>query len=168
MTTSGGCQCGAVRYAFEGAVELPHLCHCRMCQKASGNYFLPLGGVRRSDLRFTRGEVAWFQSSEPVRRGFCHDCGTPLLFDTLGWPGINIVLGSLDDPAAVWPDQQFGTEARMPWFHELPGLPGRATEEDEEQDGASLDDIRATNRQHPDHDTRDWPPEGWPATARSR
>lgn len=32
---SGGCQCGAVRYRFNG--EVPghsRLCHCRMCQKA--------------------------------------------------------------------------------------------------------------------------------------
>ena len=161
MTTTGGCQCGAVRYAFDRPIELPHICHWRMCQKASGNYFMPLGGVRRSDLRFTRGEPAWFQSSGPVRRGFCRECGTPLLFDTEGYEGINITLGSLDDPAATWPEDQFGTEARMPWFHELPGLPGRETEEDMEQDGARIDAIRATNRQHPDHDTGTWPPEGW-------
>jgi hypothetical protein len=38
---SGGCQCGAVRYRAAGAIGYPHLCHCRMCQKASGNYALP-------------------------------------------------------------------------------------------------------------------------------
>ncbi|MGG2476082.1 GFA family protein, partial [Rhizobium sp. BR5] len=37
-----GCQCGAVRYRIEGGLRYPHLCHCRMCQKASGNYFMPL------------------------------------------------------------------------------------------------------------------------------
>jgi hypothetical protein len=40
---TGGCQCGAVRYRIEGELEYPHLCHCRMCQKAAGNYFMPLG-----------------------------------------------------------------------------------------------------------------------------
>ena len=155
--TSGGCQCGAVRYAFDRAIEKPHICHCRMCQKASGNYFVPLGGVLRTDLRITRGEVAWFHSSDPVRRGFCRDCGTPLMFDPIGWKGVFVTLGSLDDPSATWPEEQFGTEARMPWFHELPGLPGEETEADEVQDGTTLSEIRATNHQHPDHDTERWP-----------
>ena len=156
--TTGGCQCGAVRYAFPGALHDPHICHCRMCQKASGNYFLPLGGVLKRDLVITRGEVAWYCSSDPVRRGFCRDCGTPLLFDPLEWEGVCVTLGSLDDPAAVAPENQYGTEARMPWFHNLPGLPGRETEEDEQQDGTEISAIRETNRQHPDHDTAAWPP----------
>ena len=36
---TGGCQCGAVRYALLAAPSEPHLCHCRMCQKAFGSYF---------------------------------------------------------------------------------------------------------------------------------
>ncbi len=53
---SGGCQCGAVRYQVTGEVGHPHLCHCRMCQKASGNFFLPLIGAAKSDFEWTRGE----------------------------------------------------------------------------------------------------------------
>ena len=155
---TGGCQCGAVRYAVSGEVRDPHLCHCRMCQKAAGNYFMPLGAVSRDDLAITRGEVTWYHSSDPVRRGFCRECGTPLLFDPVEWKeGIDIVLGTLDDPSAVPPTNQYGTEARMPWFADLPKLPGRATEDDEWQDGTSVFDIRATNHQHPDHDTAEWP-----------
>jgi hypothetical protein len=32
---TGGCQCGAVRYALYSAPTEPSICHCRMC--------LPLG-----------------------------------------------------------------------------------------------------------------------------
>src|SRR5215475_8929725 len=39
---TGGCQCGAVRYALYGQPTNPHVCHCRMCQKAFGNYFVLL------------------------------------------------------------------------------------------------------------------------------
>ena len=39
---SGGCQCGAVRFRVEGALGDASVCHCRMCQKASGNFYLPL------------------------------------------------------------------------------------------------------------------------------
>ncbi len=47
---TGGCQCGAVRYRVEGTLGDPHLCHCRMCQKASGNFYLPLVSVRGAKL----------------------------------------------------------------------------------------------------------------------
>lgn len=36
-SVGGGCQCGAVRYVMRvERVEKPHVCHCRMCQKATG------------------------------------------------------------------------------------------------------------------------------------
>ena len=36
---TGGCQCGAVRYALMSEPTHASICHCRMCQKAFGNYF---------------------------------------------------------------------------------------------------------------------------------
>ncbi len=74
----GGCQCGAVRYRVTGELGNAGICHCRMCQKASGNAALPLVSVPAGNLQWTRGEPAEFRSSPPVRRGFCKDCGTPL------------------------------------------------------------------------------------------
>jgi hypothetical protein len=35
---SGGCQCGALRYALMSEPTHTSICWCRMCQKASGNY----------------------------------------------------------------------------------------------------------------------------------
>ncbi|NKF31225.1 GFA family protein, partial [Pseudomonas sp. BGM005] len=78
---TGGCQCGAVRYRARGELGYPHICHCRMCQKAAGNYFLPLAAAKRQDFELTRGGPKWFRSSDLVRRGFCGDCGTPLFYD---------------------------------------------------------------------------------------
>ena len=51
-----------------------------MCQKAFGSYFAPLAGVKTGDFEVTRGTIATFHSSDPVVRGFCRDCGTPLTF----------------------------------------------------------------------------------------
>lgn len=47
---AGGCQCGAVRYRVTARLRNPHICHCRMCQKAFGSYFAPLAAVQRQDL----------------------------------------------------------------------------------------------------------------------
>ena len=42
---TGGCQCGAVRYALHEEPTGAHICHCRMCKKAFGSFFVPLVGV---------------------------------------------------------------------------------------------------------------------------
>lgn len=54
---TGGCQCGAVRFRVEGKLGDASVCHCRMCQKASGNFYLPLVSVRGAKLVWTRGEI---------------------------------------------------------------------------------------------------------------
>ena len=152
---SGGCQCGAVRYRTAGVLGYPHLCHCRMCQKASGNYALPLGSAQRANFELTRGEPSWFHSSDLVRRGFCGTCGTPLFYDIPGTDFINVTLGSLDEPMAVQPVAQSNPAAKMPWFHALDVLP---MEPDEDGSDRALS-IRSSNHQHPDHDTSTCPQE---------
>jgi hypothetical protein len=143
---SGGCQCGKVRYRVTGALANPHICHCRMCQKAAGNFFLPLVNAQRSEIEWTRGAPAHFLSSDAVRRGFCADCGTPLTFETITAKHLNVTIGSLDDPAAVKPISQDGVEARIGWFGDLAGLPEIFT-----------DAPARVIHQHPDHDTDRWP-----------
>ena len=145
--TRGGCQCGAIRYRFEGPTNNPALCHCRMCQKAFGSYFAPLGGVKKSALEWTRGSPSVFRSSSIATRGFCGQCGTPLTFAYDASDETNIALGSLDHPERELPVAAYGTEAEMPWFDWLAGLPAQATNPD-------LDDVGSLkNFQHPDHDT---------------
>jgi hypothetical protein len=153
---TGGCQCGAVRYALHEQPSHPHICHCRMCQKAFGSFFAPLTGVLREKFELTRGELAIFRSSDRAERGFCRNCGTPLTFHYVGRPRIAISIGSLDEPAKVPPAHQYGVEARMPWFATLPSLPGEQTTE--EDDPALAAAIASTDHQHPDHDTSVWPP----------
>jgi hypothetical protein len=155
---TGGCQCGAVRYALSDMPEDASICHCRMCQKAFGSYFAPLAGVRSEAFKLTRGELGIFRSSDVVERGFCRDCGTPLTFQYVGRPKISVSLGSLDNPAAVKPVEADGVEGRMPWFSELDELPGCTTEESD--DAPMVERIRRTNHQHPDHDTANWPASG--------
>lgn len=152
---SGGCQCGAVRYRITGAVGYPHVCHCRMCQKASGNYALPLGGALRGQFALTRGEPAWFHSSDAVRRGFCPSCGTPLFYDAVDAEWINVTLGSLDAPDRVEPVAQSSLASKLSFSHRLDDLP----HEPEETAREWLVKIALSQHQHPDHDTAAWPPE---------
>src|ERR1700712_5518182 len=106
-TMTGGCQCGAIRYAL---YEIPEstLCHCRMCQKAVGGPFAALSKVKRGSFAWTRGQPASFQSSSTAQRHFCTACGTPLTFQSLGGDAIEVTTGSLDAPAAAPPTKNFG------------------------------------------------------------
>jgi hypothetical protein len=146
---SGGCQCGAVRYALYAEPTGASICHCRMCQKAFGNYFAPLAGVPPKDIAWTRGAPSTFRSSELVERGFCRDCGTPLTFRYLDHDRISVSLGSLDDPALVKPTEQFGIESRIPWVDDILDLPGERTEHAVPPERMK----QLASRQHPDRET---------------
>jgi hypothetical protein len=150
---TGGCQCGAVRYALAEMPTEASICHCRMCQKAFGSYFAPLAGVPIAAFALTRGELAVFKSSDQAERGFCRDCGTPLTFRYIERPHISVSLGSLDDPESVPPRAQDGIEARLSFFPALAALPGEETEKGTPELARR---IAASNHQHPDHDTEAW------------
>ena len=152
---TGGCQCGAVRYALYARPEGTHICHCRMCQKAVGGPFVPLAPVRLADFAWTRGAPASFLSSSEAARDFCAACGTPLTFRYLDSPWIDVTIGSLDEPERAPPVPQYGTESRLAWFASMPGLPAAST-------GESMPEERQRRLvcyQHPDHDTPiEWRP----------
>ena len=143
---SGGCQCGAVRYALFADPERAHICHCRMCQKAVGGPFAALAPVRLADFAWTRGAPGAFLSSSVAARDYCAGCGTPLTFRYLDSEWIDVTIGSLDRPRDVPPGEQFGIESRMPWFDHLAALPATTTSESMERHRQA----RLVNHQHPD------------------
>lgn len=155
---SGGCQCGAVRYHVDAAVDRSAICHCRMCQKATGGLFGAFAAFPAPAVNWTRGQRRLFRSSEHIDRGFCSDCGTPLTFEAAGGGShIGLMIGSLDDPAAVRPQQQVMVTERLPWIDALTDIPRRSGE-DEAARIARYPPV--VSRQHPDHDTERWPPAG--------
>ena len=157
MTTpfyTGGCQCGAVRFHVEGVLGDASVCHCRMCQKAGGNFYLPLVSVRGAKLTWTRGEPKRFRSSNHGYRGFCAGCGTPLTYEAPD--GVALTIATFDDPAEIAPRIQWGIEAKLPYVDTIAALPGEDTMADAEA-ASFLADL--VSYQHPDHDTDQWPPE---------
>jgi hypothetical protein len=155
---SGGCQCGAVRYRLTGPLIEPALCHCRMCQKATGNLFMAMVGSLNENFVVTRGAPAWFHSSDAFRRGFCNACGTQLFYQKIGGRGLGVAIGSLDNPAAVKPVAANGVQSRMPWLAEVCALEGNTTRTEFADTPGLIEQIDSSNRQHPDHDTDQWPP----------
>ncbi|TKA97947.1 GFA family protein [Cereibacter changlensis] len=120
----GGCQCGAVRYSLPAGPKKATLCHCRMCQRASGNAFVPLLELLSSEVVW-HGTPATWASSSLAERGFCATCGTPLFYrsgDTT-----EIMAGSLAPGFTFTPTANHGVEARMPWVNHIAALPDRET-----------------------------------------
>ena len=125
---TGGCQCGAVRYALHTAPS-GSLWHCRICQKAVGGPFAALAALPCATLSWTKAAPAYFQSSSVARRGFCASCGTPLACQSSIDPeNIEVTICSLDDPDAAPPQSQHGVESRVAWLDSLAGLPASKTD----------------------------------------
>jgi hypothetical protein len=133
---AGGCQCGAVRYVMlVDVVERPHVCHCRMCQRATGGVFAALAGCPKDKLKWVRGEPALFASSNLAQRGFCRDCGTPLTFAyNLPTARIYVTIGSLDDPERAAIEVQYGVESKLSWVEFCETVPQQQTGGDEDAD----------------------------------
>ena len=134
-TLTGGCQCGAIRFRVSAPPRHASICHCRMCQKATGGLFGPYASFSAVALTWTRGRRKTFRSSDAIARGFCGDCGTPLTFEAASGAGEHIALtiGAFDDPSSLRPQRQIMTADRIPWVAELarraPACAGRGRRE---------------------------------------
>ena len=95
-----------------------------------------------------------------MERGFCRDCGTPLFSNWITDDVIHPAIATLDDPSSVRPQFQEGIESRLPWTTRISALRPMTTGDIFRGYEGLLAEIKATNHQHPDHDTEAWPAEG--------
>ena len=107
---TGGCQCGRVRYRVAIDNDEAYLCHCRMCQRATGGVSIAFKNVRKADLAW-EGEPDLYASSPIAERGFCSACGTPLSFAFPDSEKMDLTVGSFDEPERFAPQHHFGAES---------------------------------------------------------
>jgi hypothetical protein len=125
---TGGCMCGKVRYAASIDNDEAYLCHCRMCQRASGNVSLAMKNVKKADVRWER-EPDYYHSSPIARRGFCSTCGTSLTFEFPDSENMDLIVGTFDDPSRFRPAHHFGAESMHRAWLNTEGLQEIRTEE---------------------------------------
>jgi hypothetical protein len=116
----GGCQCGAVRYRFEGEPISLAVCHCTECKRQSGSSFGMSLTVRKEDFRLLQGELKTFtrkaDSGRDVACAFCPECGTRIYHAPRYREGaINIKPGTFDDTSFLRPTIQVWTVRRHDW-----------------------------------------------------
>lgn len=119
---AGGCQCGAVRYEAEIASDDAYLCHCRMCQRASGNVSIAFVNLPKAAVRWL-GEPDWYHSSPIARRPFCARCGAPLGFAYHEGDTMDIHVATFDDPTRFVPKHHYGVETRLEHWRDTKDLP---------------------------------------------
>ena len=117
---TGGCLCGNIRYAINAEPALTIVCHCTHCQKASGSAFSTNFVVPRADVAFSGGEMSAYDdqadSGNRLRRSFCPTCGSSIMSESSGRPGVAVMkAGTLDDPSSIRPTMQIWTRSAQPW-----------------------------------------------------
>jgi hypothetical protein len=126
---AGGCACGRVRFAAQIADGEAYLCHCRMCQRATGSVSIAFKNVRQADVRW-EAEPDWYDSSPIARRPFCSKCGTSFGFVfTQDSDKMDLTVASFDDPSRFIPKHHFGAESMHRAWLNTEGLPEMRTEE---------------------------------------
>jgi hypothetical protein len=116
---TGGCLCGAIRYEIAGDPIFGGHCHCRDCQRTTGAGHSSLMAFPQPAVKLT-GSPKYYStkadSGSAVSRGFCTNCGSPVVSNTSGMPGMIIITaGSLDDPGQFHPTLVVYAKRANPW-----------------------------------------------------
>lgn len=124
---TGGCACGHVRYSVMIENDEAYLCHCRMCQRATGSVSIAFKNVKQADVRW-ESEPDWYESSPIATRPYCSRCGTSLGFAFKeGSEKMDLTVASFDEPSRFEPKWHFGAESiQRPWLNTA-GLPEHRT-----------------------------------------
>jgi hypothetical protein len=125
---AGGCQCGRVRYTARIASDDAYFCHCRMCQKATGGIAAAFVGLPASAVTWHTAPD-WYASSPIARRPFCSACGTPLGFVFADGEGLDLTVGSFDDPSRFRPVLHAGAESLHEGWLDTRDLPRHRSEQ---------------------------------------
>ncbi len=128
---TGGCYCGAIKYEVTGAMTPVTYCHCSKCRRWHG-HFGAYSAVERAGFQLTESRgLKWHSISETVRRGFCVECGSSVLFDDIPDPRMSICVGTLDAPSGVREKNHIFAGSKGDYY-EIPGdlpkydtLPGK-------------------------------------------
>ena len=119
----GSCLCGAVRFEVAGELPGPDACHCSQCRKQTGHYFASTNVPRGALTIHGEDKIAWYRSSEKVRRGFCSVCGSVLFWDPLerGWT--SVAMGGFETPTGTRLEMHIHVADKGDYYDIADGLP---------------------------------------------
>ena len=149
LPITGSCLCGAVRYEASEEPYWTGYCHCDMCKRAFGGPFGVFVSFRNQAFNVVQGAPTLYRSSGWAKRGFCAQCGSPLLMLIIEgtpegesesvltkglYPGlrraetISLSIGSLDHPETFQPVEHGCADRLLPWLEIDDDLPRDVTD----------------------------------------
>lgn len=127
---TGGCLCGRVRYEAEVFLQNGYICHCKICQRSTGQPAEITVLIKAGTLKYSNEEPKYYTSSGSGKRGFCAHCGSRIVWQALrtedDWL-TNVTVGTLDNPAEVRVTRHIYADTQLPWYRlcaDLPKLTG--------------------------------------------
>lgn len=122
MVQEGGCLCGAVRFRASAPPLNVRVCHCRLCQKATGSPFYARALFETKALEI-RGPIARHASSERLDRAFCQACGCTVGAFRKDGTAAGIAIALFDDRNAFTPTDHIWTSEKLHWVTIADDLP---------------------------------------------
>jgi hypothetical protein len=129
---TGGCLCGAIRYNAEAFLEIVYYCHCRSCQRSTGQPAEIGVLIKSGTLTYSGSEPKYYDSSEFGQRGFCSECGSRLVWrsrDPADDWALNVSVGSLDKPELARPRLHMFVDEKISWYDPQDDLPHTTSDE---------------------------------------
>lgn len=126
LVASGGCACGSVRLEITQESLGTGFCHCKMCQSSLGAPVFAWAAFPVESVKFVGNQPRRHRLSLIGERGFCENCGTPVM-----WRALKPELGNylaipttiLDNPEDYAPTWHGGVESQLPWLQIHDDLP---------------------------------------------
>lgn len=119
LPLTGGCLCGALRYAVRERPFLLTACHCLDCQKRTGSAYSMNMQVREADFAIVAG--APVESVQPTPSGshtthlYCSACYVRLASKPKTRPGlVSLRPGTLDDTSWLTPNLHLYARSAQP------------------------------------------------------
>src|SRR3954454_9512797 len=118
-STSGGCNCGGVRFELTAPPTAAGYCHCTRCQRRSGTAASAQASIDGRTLELRSGESllkAWRHPDGGWEKLFCRECGSQLFSrDPEDHARMSIRLGAFDGDPGVRPAWRAYVASAAPW-----------------------------------------------------
>ena len=117
---TGRCLCNDIEIVMNADPLVSGKCYCSQCQKSCGGSSASVLVFPAQAVNVTKGELRFHESladsGSKVGRGFCPNCGTPILSRLEHNKDILVVkLGALDKPESFRPTVAFWTSEAHDW-----------------------------------------------------
>jgi hypothetical protein len=119
----GRCLCGAIQFRTVGVPVKITVCHCPMCQRASGSAFTVELLFLRTAVSFEGTPPSTYTYRSPdhgrlLHYTFCSTCGTRLGVTLERFPALQIIYaGTYNNSSWVKPDSHIFTRSAAAWLH---------------------------------------------------